>query len=98
MHIDPIHAGPVALAHALVLAVSGRAQRRGFRPLRRLAQWMRKPDATGELTPDATQLMLLSECAGRHYATALAGMMVMERYRKHLSGVGEKCQDPGRSI
>jgi hypothetical protein len=86
MHIDPIHAGPVALAHALVMAVESSSRKHRFQPLQRLAQWWRTPHAADGQSPDAMQLMLLSECVGRNYATALAGMLVVERFRKHLSG------------
>jgi hypothetical protein len=61
MHIDPIHAGPVALAQALALAARratqsgdseptealyGMSRRHRFQPLQRLARWWRQPDAT----------------------------------------------------
>lgn len=33
--------------------------------------------------PDPAQLLLLSECAGRPYVTALGGLLVMNYFRKH---------------
>jgi hypothetical protein len=83
MYINPIHAGAVAQAHALATAarvqpveVSRRKHR--FRPLQWLASWLLQPDQADTQTPDAAQLMLWSECAGRNYVTASGGLLVMK--------------------
>jgi|HubBroStandDraft_1064217.scaffolds.fasta_scaffold224822_2 hypothetical protein len=78
MHINPIHAGPVALAQ-------------------RLAQWWHNLDTPDGPSPDATQLMLLSECVGRYSTTALAGVLVVGRFRKHLADAGKRLPDTGSS-
>ena len=97
MYINPIHAGPVALAHALALAsraatqsgksepaqaTDGISRRHGFRPLQRLARWWHKADETQCPSPDPVQLVMWSECVGRPYLTALTGLLVVERFRK----------------
>ena len=78
MYIDPIHAGSVALAHAFTLAARAPAQ-----PPRRLAHWWQKPGKVECPTPDPVQLMLWSECAGRSYATALSGLLLMNQLRRN---------------
>jgi hypothetical protein len=96
MYINPIYAGPVALAHALALATRAHTQlgvsrrsdstddtsRRRFAPLRRLAQWWQQLGAAEGPTADPVQLLLLSEPAGRPYATALSGLLLMDHIRK----------------
>jgi hypothetical protein len=84
MYINPIHAGAVAQAHALAAAarvqpveVSRRKHR--FQPLQWLATWLLPPDKADAQAPDAAQLMLWSECAGRNYVTALGGVLVMKQ-------------------
>ena len=69
MYIDPIHAGPVALAHAFALAA-------------------RAPSSA-----DPVQLMMIAECAGRPYATALAGLLVMNYFRRLGIGTRQKFAD-----
>jgi hypothetical protein len=79
MYIDPIHAGRVALAHAIVVATRARAQskdcghpepivgsprNRRFSPLQRLAQWWRGLDALDGRPGNPVQLMLWSESGG----------------------------------
>jgi hypothetical protein len=108
MYINPIHAGPVALAHALVLAARTRTQsgssdhadtldgtprRRRFQPLQRLARWWRELDAPAPQHPDPTQLMLWSECVGRPHLTAVTGLLMMEHYRTRLAEARDKCPD-----
>jgi hypothetical protein len=36
-------------------------------------------------SPDPTQLMLWSECAGRNYVTALGGLLVMKLLQKRAA-------------
>ena len=60
MYIDPIYAGPVALAQGFALATRATARQ----------------DSSDLSTVDPAQLMMWSECAGRPYATALAGLLV----------------------
>jgi hypothetical protein len=108
MYIDPIHAGPVALAHALVLAartrtqsgssdhahaLDGTARRRQYQPLQRLARWWRELDAPAPAHLDPTQLMLWSECIGRPHLTAVTGLLMMEHYRGRLAEAGDKGPD-----
>jgi len=98
MYINPIHAGPVGFAHTLALATCSQtrsedsghreslectSRMRGFKPLRRLAQWWRQLDKDAGLTADPVQLMLLSEPAGRPYATALSGLLLMDHICKN---------------
>ncbi len=95
MYINPIHAGPVALA--LVLAArahsqgreSGReassvaAQRsRRFRPLQPLAQWWRQLDEVQDDSADSVQLLALAECWGRPHANALGVFLLLMRVRR----------------
>jgi hypothetical protein len=109
MYIDPIHAGPVALAHAFALAArastqcgksagaagsDGAPRRRRFKSLMRLVWWSRRQDAADSSTVDPVQLMLWSECAGRPYATALGGLLVMNCCRRHITGARQKPNDP----
>lgn len=84
MYINPIHAGAIAQAHALAAAarvqqgeVAPRKHR--FQPLQWLATWLLQPDKADARTPDAAQLMLWSECAGRNYVTAFGGVLVMKQ-------------------
>lgn len=105
MYIDPIHAGPVALAHALALAARVRGQcdgsacpesphdapaKRRFRPLRRLAQWWQRLDEVKDPTPEAVQMALWTECGGRPYATALSGLLLMAHLRRNLAAGRQK--------
>ncbi len=98
MYIDPIHAGPVALAHAIVIATRARAQskdcghpepivgapqRRRFRPLQRLAQWWRGLDALDGRPDNPVQLMLWSESWGRPYTASLGLVLLMNHLRKN---------------
>jgi hypothetical protein len=100
MHIDPIHAGPVALAQALALAsradnrlgnsrrqehLDGASRRLRFEPLRRLANWWQRLHADAGPGPDPMQLMLWSEWPGRSHATALGGLLLMNRIRGRRS-------------
>jgi hypothetical protein len=100
MYIDPIHAGPVALAHAFALAARASTQcansvgtaaresaprRRGFKSLLRLAWWSRHQNMADFPTADPLQLMLWSECAGRPYVTALGGLLVMNYFRRNIA-------------
>jgi hypothetical protein len=78
MNIDPIYAGPVALAQGFALAT--RATTRQHR--------------SDLATADPVQLMLWSECAGRPYATALGGLLVMNYFRRIIAGRRHKCADP----
>jgi hypothetical protein len=95
MQIDPIHAGPVALAHAMLLASRAPAAREARRaPLQLLAQWWRQFTREDGTAPDPAQLMLWSECAGRHYVTALGGILVMTRLRNSLAAVQQKPGNP----
>jgi hypothetical protein len=97
MYIDPIHAGPVALAHAVALATRAPTQcgvagppdsppvvspRRRFQPLRRLGRWWRNFGIDEGTTADPVKLMLLADPAGRPYTTALAGVLLLEYLRK----------------
>jgi hypothetical protein len=101
MYIDPIHAGPVALAHALALAARAPTRREGsagtqspgrssrrrrFKPLMRLARWWRQPNMADLPAPDPAELMMWSECAGRPYATALGGLLVAQHFRRRQGG------------
>jgi hypothetical protein len=101
MYIDPIHAGPVALAHAFALAVRARRQgdesagpessgdtprRRGFKPLMRFVRWWRQPHAADFPTPEPAQLVMWSECAGRPYVTALDGVLMMTHLHRNRAG------------
>ena len=94
MYIDPIHAGPVALAHAFALAArmpTRRADsvaaaaadaappRRRFKSPMRLTWWSRPQEGADFPTADPLQLMLWSECAGRNYVTAFGGVLVMKQ-------------------
>jgi hypothetical protein len=105
MHIDPIHAGPVALAHALALAsraatqsgnseptqaLDGMSRRHRFQPLQRLARWWHEQDATQGPSPDPMQLVMWSECVGRPYLTALTGLLVVDRLRKIEKAAGKR--------
>ncbi len=100
MYIDPIHSGTVALAHAVALATRAQIRpdvSAGQRPrdavpsrgrhklLRRLTRgW--DPQKVGESpTPDAAQLMLWSECAGRAYTTSLGGLLLVNYIRKNFA-------------
>jgi hypothetical protein len=69
MYIDPIYAGPVALAQGFALAT-------------RAATGLDRSDLK---TADPVQLMMWSECAGRPYATGLGGILVMKYFRKILA-------------
>jgi hypothetical protein len=65
MYIDPIYAGPVALAHGFALTTRAAVgQHRSELP-----------------TADPAQRMMWSECAGRPYATALGGLLVIRVMR-----------------
>lgn len=104
MYINPIHAGPVALAHALALAARAHTQfgvsrrsdstddtsRRRLGPLRRLAQWWQQLGAEEGPTADPLQLILLSEPAGPHYATALSGLLLMNYIRKRRAAARQE--------
>jgi hypothetical protein len=105
MYIDPIHAGPVALAHALALAARAHTQSddsghpespdaaprwRRFRPLQRLAKWWQQLDEVDGPTSEPVQLMLLSEPAGRPYATALSGLPLMNHIHKSRAAARQK--------
>ena len=105
MYIDPIHAGPVALAHALALAARAQTQSDDsaypksphvgpalprFRPLRRLAQWWQRLDDVKDPAPDAVQMALWTECGGRPYATALSGLLLMSHLRRSLAAGRQK--------
>jgi hypothetical protein len=109
MYIDPIHAGPVALAHAFALAArastqcansvgaaapDGAPRRRRFRSLMRFAWWSRHQDMADFPTADPVQLMLWSECAGRPYVTALGGLLVMNYFPRNVAGARQKGTDP----
>jgi len=108
MYIDPIHAGPVALAHAFALAARVSTQRadsvgtaaaqsaprtRRFKSLMRLAWWSRLPDAADFPTADPVQLMLWSECAGRPEVTALGGLLVMNFFRRNSAAARQTSTD-----
>jgi hypothetical protein len=92
MHTDPIHAGPVALAHAVVVATRARVQSKDSgrperivatpRPLQRLAQWWRGLDWLGGRPGDPVQLMLWSESWGRPYTASLGLVILMNHLRK----------------
>jgi hypothetical protein len=79
MYIDTIHAGPVALAQSFALAARAPGQ----------------CDDSGSCAPsaDPMQLMMLAECAGRPYATALAGLLVMNYFRRLSTGTRQKRAD-----
>jgi hypothetical protein len=109
MYIDPIHAGPVALAHAFALAArvprprdnSAGPQSSGdaagssrFKPLMRLVRWWRQPRGTDFPTPDPEQLMMWSECAERPYVAALGGVLMMNYLRRNRAEARQKCVDP----
>ncbi len=83
MYINPIHAAHVALAQALALATRTRPQ-------------LRQTDKSDGATPDPVQLMLLSECAGRPYVTALGGLLVMNHFRRYFGAPkkGPPCGGP----
>jgi hypothetical protein len=110
MHIDPIHAGPVALAQALAFAArtttrpgsSAAAQtpddisrKPRFQPLQRLARWWHKPDVAPGPSPDPMQLVMWSECVGRPHLTALTGLLLVDHLRRRASGAGRSPQGPG---
>jgi hypothetical protein len=80
MYIDPIHAGPVALAHPKPSV--GAPQARRFRPLHRFTHWWRGLDDLGGRTGDPMQLMLWSESWGRPYAASLGLVVLMNHLRK----------------
>jgi hypothetical protein len=97
MHIDSIHAGRLALAHAVVVAAQARAQstdtghaelvvsnpgKACFAPLQRLARWWRGLDALGARTDNPLQLMLWSESWGRPYTASLGLVLLMNHVRK----------------
>ena len=96
MHIDPIHAGPVALAHALVVANRARSQSMDGghsehpvgtlraprrRPWQRLAQWWRGLDELGGRPANPVQLMLWSESWGRPYTASLGLVLLINHLR-----------------
>jgi hypothetical protein len=97
MYIDPIHAGPVALAHAFALAAraprhfensavgasSGGLRRwPGFKPLLRLMRWWRPPYGSDFPTPEPAQLMMWSECPGHPQVTGLDGVLMINQLRR----------------
>ena len=82
MYIDSIHAGAVALAHAFALAARAPSQPDD-----------RRNCAAGA---DPVQLMLIAECAGRPYATALAGLLVMNCLRRLRTGSRQRVADSGQ--
>ena len=95
MYINPIHAGPVAFAQALVHTArrqsedSGRRElpvgaprTRPLRPLQRLAQWWRKLDDVQGPANDPLQLMMWSDCGGRPHASALSGFLLLVYLRR----------------
>jgi hypothetical protein len=87
MYIDPIHAGPGALAHAFALAArASTPRRRGFKWLLRLAWGSRPQDVADLSTADSVQLMLWSECVGRPYVTALGGLLMMNYFGRNIAG------------
>ena len=101
MYIDPIHAGPVALAHAFALAAraprhgddsagaapaSGAPRRHRFKPLMRLLRWWRRPYGADFPITDPQQLMMGSEGAERPCVTALDGMLMMKQLRRNRTG------------
>ena len=113
MYIDPIHAGPVALAHAIARAsrpytpsnvsrhlVSADAERPRlpFESLRRFVRWWRQLDQEPSSTADPVQLMLMSEPAGRPYATALSGLLLMDLIRKKRAAARQQCAEPRQEI
>ena len=113
MYIDPIHAGPVALAHAIARAsrpytpsnvsrhlVSADAEqpRLPFESLRRFVRWWRQLDKEPSSTADPVQLMLLSEPAGRPYATALSGLLLMDLIRRKRAAARQQCPGPRQEI
>jgi hypothetical protein len=108
MYINPIHAGPVALAHAVVLATRAHPQvsiwrlpdspevvlpRRRFEPLQRIARWWRNLSIDEGSTADPVKLMLLADPAGRPYTTALAGFLLLDYLRKKRAA-GRQRLDP----
>jgi hypothetical protein len=109
MYIDPIHAGPVALAHAIILANRANAQfgtqgqtqtSTAVVPratnswwLRLTNGWRRLDDPQGLPAGDPVQLMLLSEASGRPYATALCSVLLINHLRRRRAA----SQSPKRS-
>jgi hypothetical protein len=98
MHIDPIHAGPVALAHVLLVASrtksqindgsrrrhsAGTKRNHRFSPLHALRQWWRKLDAPGGHCGNPLQLMLWAECWGRPYSASIGLVLLINHLRKN---------------
>jgi hypothetical protein len=98
MHIDPIHAGPVALAHALFVASraksaindsgdrehsAGSERKHRFGPLHGLKQWWRGLDQPGGQTSNPLQLMLWAECWGRPYSASIGLVLLINHLRKN---------------
>ncbi len=87
MYINPIHAGPVAFARALVHATRIPRTRR-LRPLQRLAQWWRKLDDTQGPATDPLYMMMWGDCGGRPHASSLSGFLLLV-YLRRKRGVTE---------
>ena len=98
MYINPIHAGPVAFAEALVHtartqteepgrrdAEGGTARSRRFGPLQRLAWWWRQLDEVQAPVTDPVQLMMWGDCGGRPHASALSGFLLLVYLRQKRS-------------
>jgi hypothetical protein len=68
--------------------------RRPFAPLQRLARWWQQLGEEESTTADPVQLTLLSEAAGRPYATALCAILLMKHLRA-ASGAdaGDECRE-----
>jgi hypothetical protein len=109
MYIDPIHAGPVTLAQAVALETRAHTQfgasepqecRHGptrwrpFNSLRRFARWWLQLDNEECPVSDPVQLMLLSEPAGRPYATALSGLLLMDHIRRRRVATRQRSVEP----
>jgi hypothetical protein len=97
MNIHPIHAGPVALAHALLVAscATSRSKDGGdpesptvaerktrFPPLHGFRQWWRGLDEPRGRTGNPLQLMLWAECWGRPYSASI-GLVLINHLRKN---------------
>lgn len=87
MYINPIHAGPVAFAQALVHATRT-PRTRLLRPLQRLAQGWRNLDDTQGPATDPLHLMMWGDCGGRPHASSLSGFLLLV-YLRRKRGVTE---------
>src|ERR1700761_8621395 len=95
MYINPIHAGPVAFAQALISATRKQPGEPGrkellvdaprpspVRPLQRLAQWWRELDNTQGPATDPLQMMMWGDCGGHPHASALSGFLLLVYLRR----------------